>query len=915
MPLPEIIVELSSKPSALDFRLETGDLSKKPSFIEIIAAASENTRGVAPTILTSRKNVESVAGDESGKFKLKPITVVLDEDFGLKLANKYCVKIALYDDNRSKLAESPKVITTLAEAPAAPVITAARSKELGEAELSLRLGKWSGADIRSARVCLFKDVEASELDDITLLDIATTIAQHATGAAFVLDLAPHVVLDPDTDYIAKVAFESPIGLGPFSEAFSFKPVDVPDKVLAPVLEHLHEENTLRLQWKAGSDSKQYGENLKFQVEMKLAPFEGSAEEITFASAQISPLKVLKSMQDPDAVPVFETDLVKPNEFKASITADTMSQLVAQYPDRKISRKLKFSARIVSSDGRNSSLPVATNMVTVIRATGTGSVSAYEELFVVTASGSQTRKFSPERIEKEVSVDVKLRPDVTYAQVRELLREPATQIIGSPVVQYPPWATKLEYKVSLVQTNDAKVDAVKVIDFSQEPSVVSATLSTLVAFAKSDKVSISYWLKDADGNKSESFIYSKSIKLPVAALVYRASEGFSVNAGKVSAEVFAFVGTETDLISARLLSRPFVRTSPAQDAYTETTDLSLMPTDVPNKFQISYSPSLSGINATETLGLKLKVSESKSSVLSAVFIDPSDIKTVVSNIDLSSIVDEVSISAFDGTISPSQPSSYKVLLSIAKSVATDKLKVYNNVMVDGVDPKVSVAGKVLTIFDKNDIENEIKVTLSSTKLQSLEAPSPTDPAFIQDLSVLNKSSLKDTHLFVYLKFSDLAPSEFNVNAKATRLIDGQEYSAIKDKAVKLRDDFGFAGEYQFSDRALAIRINRNGNLEEDGSLNIWGIPKDGNGTSDGPIRVNAVLRPSVFLKRNQVEDWALIDLTQSGAMSPLPLEALLVVMGTGGRNTSFTFKVLDQKGDGSIITDLSQRQLLTAGATP
>ena len=189
--IPELIVTLSLKPSALEFLLETQDLIKKPSFIEIIAAATENKIGLAPVILTSRKNVESVAGGAQGKFQLKPTTVVLDEVFGLQLAKKYCIKIVLYDENRSKLAESSKVITTLAESPAAPMITSAKSKEIGEVELSLTLGKWSGADIRSARVCLFKDVEVSDFDDITLLDIPTTVpSQHATGAAFILDLAP-----------------------------------------------------------------------------------------------------------------------------------------------------------------------------------------------------------------------------------------------------------------------------------------------------------------------------------------------------------------------------------------------------------------------------------------------------------------------------------------------------------------------------------------------------------------------------------------------------------------------------------------------------------------------------------------------------------------------------------------------------
>ena len=897
----ELQVIVNLKDAAFEFELKTADLSKKPAYIEIVAAASEN-KGAAPQILSSRKQVEAKEGDALGKFKIDE-TVLLDGTFGFKLATGYCIKIAAYDEARSKVAESSKLLATLAQAPEAPQLNAVKYVEVGKVALSLRLGKWSGARITSARVFLFKDVERATDDDIRIIEIPISIDKHVTGSAYSLNLDS---LDNETDYFAKVAFENDIGLGPFSDAFSFRPVDVPDTPLLAALAHSHEDNKLKIQWKAGEDVLQYGDALKFNVEVLVAPFDDSSEEISFASAQVEPLKRVKEIVD--EITVYETDKVRFNVYEVPVTSDILATLVAAYPERKVARLLKFRAEITSTDGTNSSAAAKTSQVTTLRASA-AVIALYEDNVVISASGSQTR--NADKVDKEVNVEVKLKAGVKVADIKKLLTDPPLIKNGSS----SPWATKIEYKVSLVQTllvaGDSKVDGTNVIDLSSEPPVLRNKLSTDVAFAKSNKLSIIYWLSDANGNKSQSFLYSKEVKIPVPALVFRATEDFTVNRGEVSTEVYAYPGTETDTLAASILSRAYYRFPASdRDPFEETNLLALLALSTPNLFKISFKPTFSGNNLSETVALRLKVIESRSGALSTVFADQADIKTVVSNTDLSPISGAIDVIPFDATISPSLASSYKVLVSVPKSNIVEKLQTFNNEALPyEVALKATASGKVLTLADSEKSENEIKIALSSAKLESIELASSLDSSFKQDLAIIHKSSLIDTHIFVYLKITSLAPSVLAITAKVSRVIDGQEYSDSRQISFKLNDDFGFVGgDYQFSDKALAIRINRNGNVEEDGFMSVWGLA-EGRGTSDGPLKVSAVLRQASFIKRNQVEDWALIDLVPPGAQVPFVVEALLVVMTTGGRSTSSTFRVLQTPGDGKIIEDLAKAQLL------
>lgn len=918
MPLLELAIEQKLKPNSLDFTVNAGKSSQKIAFIEYVVADTENT-GVSPVILSGRKIAESVAltGSEQGLFQLSPTEIVLDEEFGLKVARKYVIRFVGYSENRSKLAESTQKIAVFAASPLAPVIVAARSKEAGKSELTLRLPAWSGADVTSARVCLFKDKVGYENDHIDIIEIPVELpSKHASGTLYSLDLSSYVELAEDAHYTAKIAFESEIGFGPFSEAFSFVNVNVPDKVKSVVLEHLNEENVLRLRWKAGEDSKQYGDDLRFHAEIKLAPFEGSVEEIIFASNVLTPVKKEILSLIANEASTFETDLDAVNEYKVPLTSEILSQLVAQFPDRNVVRKLKFKASITSFDGRNESLPVVTPQVKVLRASGVESAASYESSFTISASGTQTRK-SGDIIEKEIKVDVRLKSGLTYAAIRDLLTDGLPARVGAP--RPTPWAKKVEYKIKLSQSSsEVLVEApTSTLDFIQEPNVVTTRFLTENAFSKTDKLSLTYWLVDEEGVKSESFLYQESIKLSVPALVYSADEAYTVNAGKVSYSVYAHPGTETDLLSAKFKYRALIRFFPIDEVYTDTANLALMPAGEPNKFTATFTPTIS----SQVLEVIFQVSESKASGIVSALVEPAapspGTRVVVSRLDLSSVANNILLNAFDATVSPSLPSSYKVLLSIPKSTVIETLSVHNNVNISRpIEPKVSASGKSLVVSDNEDSSNEVKVSISAAGLSSLEVPLPTDAGFLKDLAILNKSSLIGSHLFAYLKFPNLAPSEFKVTKKVSRVVDGQEFAAMKETAVTLRDDFGFEGDYEFDQTAIAIRIHRNSNLTEDGTLNIWGIPAEGKATAEGVLRINELISPSKFIKRNQTEDWVLVDLLSTGDAVPFPIAAMLVVLGTGNRSTSFTFKLLESKAPGTIISDLkAKRLLLTASQEP
>ena len=503
--LPEITATPIVKSSVLEFVLECPHkLSQNVAFIEYVVANTDKT-GV---ILSGRMNAQSVAltEDDAGLFQLKPATLVLNQAFGLVIAKKYVIKISAYSKTSEKLAESSKIRATLATVSAAPTISSAQSKELGQCVLHLLLPPWVGSNVTSSRVYLFKDVDS---DDISIMDLPIQMpVTYASGKSFSLDLTGYVTLVENATYTAKVALESKIGLGVFSNAFSFKNVDVPNTVSCVRLEHLHEENTLSLKWRADGDSAQYGDELMYFVEVMVSLFDESSDEISFYSANVTPLKTLKAGQDADAAPVLVTDIANDNELKVEISSSIMSQLVAQYPDRIVARQLKFHASVKSSDGRIQSLPVNSNEVTVLRAAE--GLTTFEDSFVVSVFGSQAKKSSPEdRIETTVNVEMKLRPDLSYADIRSLLTErpKATNSHHAPAH----FATRVEFKILFTQTNKALLDAPLfargAIDFTEEPSVVSSELTTQVAFSKGDKLTILYWLADAYGNKSISTQYS------------------------------------------------------------------------------------------------------------------------------------------------------------------------------------------------------------------------------------------------------------------------------------------------------------------------------------------------------------------------------------------------------------------------
>jgi hypothetical protein len=909
-PPAELFVTLSSVPSALELLLETGELSKKPSYIEIIAAATENNRAVSPVILSSRKNVESVAGVAEGKFKLKPITIVLDKDFGLKLAIKYCIKIALYDESRSKLAESSKFITTFAESPATPVITSARSKNVGQVELSLRLGKWSGADVRSARVYLFKDVENATSDDITLLDIATTITEHATGADFILDLAPHVVLDVNTDYIVRVAFESKIGLGDFSEAFSFKAVDVPDSPLDVSMEHLHLDNTLSIKWKAGADSRQYGNLLRFRVDLSVMPFEGRTEEITFASVA-------------QKVPLFEgfkinskIDLVKFNKhefvFDRAAQTEFLNQMSVQFPQYTVSRQLKFKARVTASDGMNISEPTDSSQITVIRL---GLTDNYTQIFDVTAKGLQTKKESG--IERKINVEAKLKNGITYAELKKLLVDLPTPTRSLGVPPPPaPWAKGIAFQLDLIQGDFKNSFVNRIIVDNATPVVSTTPISTDVPFSTLDELKLTFWLIDANDNKSYSMVYPVPIPIEVPALVYPSDTSYTVNAGIVSIPVNVVSGTKTETISAKFLLRNFSNISPNPAPFVETLPLLLVPTGLNEyEFKISYNPQLPA-NASQVSEIKLSVFEKQVGVTTPlqIYSERNVSRVVISSTNLTDIAESVQLKLFDRTVSPSSPSEYAALLYVEKSIILQKLKVHNNdEMTQDITINWSAEDTVLTIADESLSENKIDITFAGRNLTSLRIPIASDLQLASDLALLNKSSLKDTHLFVYLNIQNLrpSPSPVRITAKVNRLIDGQSYAAESLLSGELQDDIGFVDvssgrTYDFDGTQIGFRVNRNDNFSDTMFITSWPIAYDGKSIDTPEPVFNYVASNQFILRNNRSEVWALINLKAGGGPLAYPVAAVMVILSTANRLTSNTFKVFlkDESIDGSIILELN-----------
>ena len=939
MSIPVLIAEPTLGASALVFLLRTGDLIKKPSFIEIVAAATEN-RGVSPVILTHRKNVESVAGSIPGQFQLKETTVLLDEAFGLQIASKYCIKIVLYDETRSKLAESLTVITTLADVPAPPVITAARSKEVGEVELTLMLGKWSGSDARIARVCLFRDSAGDELDDINILDIDISLpTEHATGTTFVLDLAPHVVLGANTDYIVKIALESEIGLGPYSNAFSFKAVDVPDSPLQVETQHSHLNNVLAVTWKAGADSVQYGNLLRFRVDLLVMPFMNSFEEIVFASiAQKVPelTDVYQGLNEENPeVPSISLEKINEHRFVLDEARQTefLSQMSLRFPENNVSRKLMFRAKVFASNGINSSLAAESQQITVIRFTLPDN---YTELFELTAKGQQTENST--LIERKINFEAKLKAGITFAQLKTRLTDLPPRLglsdsgIPVPVRSEPfstrrldtprppaPWAKAIAFQVDLIQGDSKQSFVNRIIIEDATPNLSTTPILTEIPFSTSDKLVLTFWLIDADDNKSYSVIYPLSIPLEVPALVYRPDTSISVNAGIVSILVKALSGTKTETLSAKFLLRNFSDVSPNPTPFIETLPLLLNPTGKHvDEFKISYDARLPA-NASQVSEIKLAVFEKQAGIMTPlqIYSESSGSRVVISNTNLTDVADSVEVKFFDRTVSPSSPSEYVALLYIDKSVLLRKLKVYNNVEITrDITIKLSTTGTVLTIADETIPENKIDITLVLRNLTSLRIPLATDVHLAPDLALLNKTSLKDTHLFVYLNIQNLRASSLPINttAKVKRFIDEQSYDAERILTTIFSDDIGFtdASEgktYDFDGNQFALRVNRNNNFSDTLFITSWPIPGDGKNTSTPQPVFNYVASDQFILRNNRREFWALFNLKAGGGPLPYDVAAVMVILNTANRSTSNTFKVFlkDESIDGSMVRELNTIQ--------
>jgi hypothetical protein len=917
---------LKERPSALEFTVKSeAAYITKPATLEIFAVKSAGSSD----ILSKRIMVEyEPAGDS--KYKLKETLVVLDEIFGLAIGSKYVIKFALYDDRRSLLAESQKTLATLAQLPEKPTIIGVRNIELGKVEMQVTLGQWKGADIIGAKVLLFKDKLDDADDDISMLDIpiSSIPPKHVAGTPFSFRLPDNAVQGDSTDYLVKIAFESSIGLGEFSNVFEFKARDVPDSPLGVTLEHLHLDNTLSVKWKAGADSVQYGNLLRFRVDLSVMPFEGRSDEITFASiAQKVPLLT----EEISEVPRVSLEKLNEHEFVFDRAAQTefLSQMSVQFPQYTVSRQLKFKAKVSASDGINSSDAAVSSQVTVIFLVFY--TVNQTEIFDLTAKGLQTKKESG--IERKINFEAKLKNGITFAQLKRLLIDPKpVGSVSTPVH----WAKGLAFQLDLIQGTSKKTFSNSIIIDDATPDVSITPMETDIPFSTSDELKLTFWLFDSIGDKSFSLVYPVPIPLEVPALVYRSDTSFTVNAGIVSTVVNVLSGTKTEALSAKFLLRNFSDVSPNPAQFIETLPLLLEATEsspllleateysqlleaTGNQFKISYNPQLLA-GASQVSEIKLSVFEKQAGVTTPlqIYSEQSGSRVVISNTNLSDVADSVQINLFDRTVSPSSPSEYVALLSVDKSVILQKLKVYNNVEITGRDItiKFSAADMMLTTADESLPENKIDITVTGLNLIGLRIPLASDARFALDLALLNKSSLKETHLFVYLDIQDLRPSSFSpiniITAKINRFIDGQPYKAERVISTEFRDDIGFFSDvslgrtYDCDGIEFAFRVNRNYNFRDTLYITSWPIAFDGKSIDTPQPVFNYVASNQFILRNNRSEFWALINLKAGGGPLAYPNGAVMVILNTANRSTSNTFKVFlkNESIDGSIIRELN-----------
>jgi hypothetical protein len=890
----DLSVYLTQGDSSFEFMVSSPMVfASKPTHLEAIIVLSRRSLDIV-----QKKIMVKFVQTLENKFSLEETKMTLDATDGLQVGLKYVIKLNLFSAS-VKLAVSSKIIATVAALPSQAKILGVKNLELGKTELTLDLGPWQGAPITVARILLFKDKQADEEDEITTADVPMTAVDSWYDETKQYTFAlPNSMVDGFNEYLVKVALISSIGIGPFSEVKRFQSRNVPDCPLALKLIHSHLDNTVVAEWKQGEDARQYPpSDLSQDLKVLFKPWEGSEEQVLFYSRDgILPKREEASVSTGEK-PI---DMHVLNQL--TIPLQTLSaflhDLSNKFPDKQLSRKQEFECRMTTSDGINESLPAVSNVIHILRAYGNVGVLA-ANAFRVGVSGQQTIRHDGE-VDRVVTVRATLKEAYTFAALKQLLTERSNQ-----------WATGVEYEVALTQDDgECKMVAFGSITFDETTDRTSITSLPAKEFSTSDKLDICFWLIDEAGNKSSSFQFPEELPLKVSAVASHIAP-FKVEPGAIiTTLVYVFKGTKSSTLAATLSTRPTSDLSFNLFPFVPSLPLLLVATGQPDEYKVSY-PFQVIQSSSQKVDIKLSVDETDAGVSSQIYSDAEPSQLVVSETDLGEVV--MNFNAFDRTPEPESPSDYQVLVFIEKAVIIRKLQILNNIQITRVIKlQVSASSNMLTFQDEEDEENTLEVAFSMlSSCVGISVPSQSDQQLLDDLTMRNLASLKDSYIFCYLDISDLQPSKLSIKTQVIRYILGQQYMAEKITQVILKDvaSFGVASEnfdYSEDKRKVAILINTHGNDEDTMVISLLALAASGTDNSIPQFRTCNLLSSDLIQRGS--ETWALIPYGDDSDGRHTNIGAFLTILyNLGITSNQIKFSILAQQGSGAIIAELEEIQ--------
>lgn len=871
------------------------------------------------------------------------ISVNLTTQMGLQIGKKYLVYHQLLSKIGTVLAESRSRVDTLAAVPEPPNILAVRSVSDSRANILLRLGSYQGSPINKIKAYLFKDKSGTESDEIMVRDIVLEkpLENHASGEEFSFEIEG---LEKGVQYSLKLSMWNKIGKSNISSVIKFTQGDVPELPQQLIALHDHEENKLRVSWVAGDDSDKQTNFLKFKAKLMLRPVDGSNEELEVESIEL-PAEAEKILVQ--GTETFKT-AGKLNQYRFAMTIDDvhkhtdLAKLQQKFRNKEMSRNLRFVVTLVATDGFNTSKSVTSSVVTILNTVSLGAMSATTFLDL-DARGEQVE--GPNRsVTRTVTLKTKLKQTIRAVDVQQLVKDNARNNPDGIPISPPPtkpeitWAHKVGFSFELEQRKIIRApDGInEILDFvttrvadsfpigslptTEAPKETS--LVTSVPFGSSERLALKFWLENNDGYKSPSHVHSSELPLVAKALVSRLDPtSFSVNLGLISAGLFVSVGTNTQDITAKFFRRPTPAIGQPPEDFTLSPVQAVVSQALPNIRKVTYDPNLVGVS--QLLDLKLAVFENGQEI----YRDSNFTTTFVSNTDMSTVSKDIKYKIFDRTINPSLASQYVALAYISKEVIVEKLKSYLNLSVSrAIEIRSTVSDKVATIHeyfssDQSNKENKMTMSFDSEKLTGIVRADVTAQSFKDDLLLNNLRSLENTHIFFYLSFSDLKPSEFAIGASVSRVVSGQTFISEVSEVVVLKDCFGFdtgALSYDIDDYGMAIKLLKNGNNSDSVSFSAYVLPEDGAG-EEQPSIVSWVIPQEFLVTRiNTTDTYVVFNFKPAvqGVVPPVPFKigAVLVIMKTVGIEFSNTFKLLTKTPEvtGSLLRELRSRLNINGG---